>query len=285
MRSFEVDSRNATNASWLAVAEWLSQHEGHGIQPLTLSDIRRFADREVFAVAFKSRQGMSFAAMLDHARALVKEAFARLLLEDEGEGGLTVDPPEPADDGGVGGVGLELPQYPEFDLDELRRISLVIAARLTYESRYREDVIAAAVDDGVLYALVHYNPERGDKTKGDGKMPLSAWVAVCARNYARQAIDDAIKRDGRERFDLLDSDEALTPLGPSQTIDPAQMKFLDDMADDCLTEMEYAAYIAHRCGLPAGGQDQRDALKRAKAKLRRRLLTNGYGYEDFFIAA
>lgn len=60
---------------------------------------------------------------------------------------------------------------------------------------------------------------------------------------------------------------------------------MDDLAKGCLTEMEYAAYVAHRLGFPGGAQEQRDALKRAKRKLRRRLEHDGYGYEDFFMAA
>lgn len=53
-----------------------------------------------------------------------------------------------------------------------------------------------------------------------------------------------------------------------------------------LTRMEREAYFRHCYGLPSAERgDQRDALKRAKRKLRALLERAGYCYDDFFLAA
>ncbi len=275
MRNFKTTEQQAHDAAELAVFEWLSGHEGHGISREVWRDVRALVDREVLDAAFESRRGMSFGEMLQLARVIADALFARLL-DDWGEGGLALVLPGPEDDRGSGGAAV-VPEheYPAVDIDELRGLACAVAARVCWDARNREEAIAAAVDDGFLYAWQHYDPTRGS---------LEAWVAVCARYQALTVVRKGAITDGRERLDESVELRLEGSLKVSE-IDGVMMEVMDGLASTGLTSMEHAAYIRHRFGLPAGDTNQRDALKRAKKKLRTMLEQSGYGYEDFFMAA
>jgi len=275
MRNYKTTEQQAHAAAELAVFEWLSGREGHDVSPEVWRDIRALVDQRVFDTAFESRREMPFGEMLQLARATAGALFARLL-DDWGEGGLAVLPREPHDDRGSGGATVASEwDGPAVDIDELRKLACAVAARVCYDARYREDAITAAADDGVLYAWEHYKPARG---------PLEAWVAVCAYYHALAVVRKGTTTDRRERLDES-AEFVLEGSDKARAIDALMMKTMDGLASAGLTPREYAAYIRHRLGLPAGGDNQRDALKQAKRKLKTALEQAGYYYDDFFLAA
>ena len=269
-RDIRQTADHAHAAAELAVCEWLSRHPGHGIESDAWQDIRGMVDRTVFDAAFACRKSLPFDEMLSLARSTA----ARLLRSCLDRAVGTTGQAQPVCPGGGDSPTPRNRSTP-------RQHGLAASTRVRgrgaclLHPRYRQEAIAAATGEGLVRALLSYDPARG---------PLDAWVMQCARFRALAVIRERTRADEHQHLN-----SSLESRGDGRStrreFDTTMIAFVDEIAGQTLSRRQHGAYVRHRLDQQAGDENQRNALLQAKRRVRDALEQNGLHFEDFFLSA